>query len=614
MLKAFLILLILPITCWINKSSAATYTAIQSGLFSASSSWDNGVPPLVLSSTDTITIPAGITIKIDNNITVNTVGSSIVIDGILIDSVTYNFPSIYSDTLYIGQGHIGGSGLIAIRNFVALQNLSLDFAGQMNIAFFYCHGIKQNLATTKVTIKSNLYLLENDYLISNGVLALDSFATVNIYDGNLKPSGNQYTIDFNNTHTISYNNIQARLTGEELNFGTAAADIYISTATEVRLSKDLHIYRTLTFREGSLTLAGHDLVFENTADFYDLSGFSNHGRIYADTNSNVRVYCDHNLSDALNINGVLNDFELNMGAPKSVVKIDADLSVSGVLYLKQGLLDVGFSRIYATTLGSGTYGGSEHSYLIMEDTLTVTDYLLIGQLWRWIPSGATLHFPVGTKDHYTPVNVTNHSSTADHAKVSAIDGVRYNGVYGYFLSGNQPTTSVSWAVQTDINPDDAEVELTWPGTCEVNGLNRNNAYISFYKEYPTPWDSITPGPAYSLPGGYYGLKRTFKYVTVFGNRNRHVYMAIFDDKTSLFSEDIFASKAMSIYPNPVMDQMTITGIDTKMPVIVTNISGQYFPLPVTLKGNDILMNTTNLPYGVYFVRIGGKTAKFVKQY
>jgi type IX secretion system substrate protein len=69
-----------------------------------------------------------------------------------------------------------------------------------------------------------------------------------------------------------------------------------------------------------------------------------------------------------------------------------------------------------------------------------------------------------------------------------------------------------------------------------------------------------------------------------------------------------------IYPNPVSDQLSINNKLTIYKISITDVSGR---LVMTIKENISVINVTNLPSGVYFIKIdtdiGSVTSKFVKQ-
>ena len=92
----------------------------------------------------------------------------------------------------------------------------------------------------------------------------------------------------------------------------------------------------------------------------------------------------------------------------------------------------------------------------------------------------------------------------------------------------------------------------------------------------------------------------------------------------LFNSDIATGisdveiQTLQIYPNPVKDELTIenygTGIDN---LTITDLSGRIVMvvgagLKPALTGETTTINVSSLPSGVYFIKVGNNTGKFVK--
>jgi hypothetical protein len=75
------------------------------------------------------------------------------------------------------------------------------------------------------------------------------------------------------------------------------------------------------------------------------------------------------------------------------------------------------------------------------------------------------------------------------------------------------------------------------------------------------------------------------------------------------------ANSLSIYPNPARDFVTLSGIQSTDKVTITDLSGRTV-LVETWRAASLQTQTINvsrLPQGVYLVRVGDKTAKFIKQ-
>jgi hypothetical protein len=82
-----------------------------------------------------------------------------------------------------------------------------------------------------------------------------------------------------------------------------------------------------------------------------------------------------------------------------------------------------------------------------------------------------------------------------------------------------------------------------------------------------------------------------------------------DAPTTFVGIDEQTSKSFTIHPNPVVDEVHLTGLFNKDEGYnVTDLSGRTF---LTGLANEKI-NVSTLPSGSYFIRIGATTMKFIK--
>lgn len=79
--KAGLLLAASLLVC--GFASATTYTAVASGNWSNGATWGGSAPPFTLGATDQVNIGIGITVTMDNNVTLNGLLSAINVSGTL---------------------------------------------------------------------------------------------------------------------------------------------------------------------------------------------------------------------------------------------------------------------------------------------------------------------------------------------------------------------------------------------------------------------------------------------------------------------------------------------------------------------------------------------------
>jgi hypothetical protein len=66
---------------------------------------------------------------------------------------------------------------------------------------------------------------------------------------------------------------------------------------------------------------------------------------------------------------------------------------------------------------------------------------------------------------------------------------------------------------------------------------------------------------------------------------------------------------LRVYPNPVNDKLQITNYDSGE-IQISNIMGQIL---LSLPSYETAINVSHLPAGIYFLKVGDKTMKFVKE-
>ena len=74
---------------------------------------------------------------------------------------------------------------------------------------------------------------------------------------------------------------------------------------------------------------------------------------------------------------------------------------------------------------------------------------------------------------------------------------------------------------------------------------------------------------------------------------------------------VAASDRIGIYPNPVKDSFQLTGITDATEITIVDASGNAIISKVIAPSEDIFID--NLPTGIYFVQVAGKTIKLMKK-
>jgi len=89
----------------------------------------------------------------------------------------------------------------------------------------------------------------------------------------------------------------------------------------------------------------------------------------------------------------------------------------------------------------------------------------------------------------------------------------------------------------------------------------------------------------------------------------HIGFVLMYDIHSLVGMEENSTIHFSIYPNPVTEQINISGLTKQEKYSITDLNGS-----ITQKGNTTsIIQVDQLPAGVYILEIGGKKEKFVKE-
>ena len=73
-----------------------------------------------------------------------------------------------------------------------------------------------------------------------------------------------------------------------------------------------------------------------------------------------------------------------------------------------------------------------------------------------------------------------------------------------------------------------------------------------------------------------------------------------------------SDNSFQIYPNPVSDKLFISHIDKLKSIEILNISGEIIEIQ-KVDDNLASINTSNLSYGLYFIRIKTGEAEVIKK-
>lgn len=127
-----------------------------------------------------------------------------------------------------------------------------------------------------------------------------------------------------------------------------------------------------------------------------------------------------------------------------------------------------------------------------------------------------------------------------------------------------------------------------------NFMNNQNAAAMGLQKWPVGF-----AQTFGVPGEWNDIVVT-----------NQLYYIVEKSSTSVNSLDNKAS--ITIYPNPVSNQLKITGIHDDDEIIIIDITGKVFEKTIA-SGSSVILNTTSWARGVYLVRIGDSNGNIMVQ-
>ncbi len=348
---------------------ATTYTAVASGDFSASSTWQGGTAPGNNLTNDEIIIGAGFTVNLDMDVT---------FDQNLLGTATFTvqgtLDSDNNSDLIMNGGDLAGNGTISI-DVLEFNNLStMSFTGQANVNEFNSNSIALALDVyAETTVLDTLTLSAGVLTLGNGSdFQMATDAVIKVNGGSIALNGGLMTAT--NDYDVLYVGSSAT-TGLELS-GTGMRNLHINLDDDnqtVALGSDLVVSGDVMQESGSLSMNGFDLTLMGDYDNSSSTGIS------GSATSSLMIMSSSSTTSGLMFNSGSEDLDTLMIATSNDSQIDlmSDLNIHGGLRLDSSSLNL-MNGITLTmennstvivnqgmmTVSNGTFEGS-NSYNVM---------------------------------------------------------------------------------------------------------------------------------------------------------------------------------------------------------------------------------------------------------
>ncbi len=578
--------------------------SVSGGVLSATSMYD----VIYVGSSKTSGIETGISAGLHNvwvNLTdstqILTMGSDIIVAGTMYNTmgkvaIGAHTLKLMSDFISTTNGKIQGSStsrlmfelstttttsvtLTSGSQFQYLEiNLatspSLNFSGSFSVDSIYMKKGSAGFANSSVlTMASNgVFIWENGSfaLGTGGFVGTNSYSV--IYKGSNKISAYETT-------GSGLHNIMVDMT---------------SNINSVSINSNLTIPGILDLNMGSLNLNSHKLYL--TGSFSSTAS----GTFQGNTSSSIFINnTAATFGDTLNFaTGVAQLDSLSINTMASTwVWLGTSLNMnnlvfkSGKLMLTSGDLTIyspGVIAGYDSTKYVGTNGSGS---LVMMVNL----------------AAPYVKFPVGTNLDYSPASLQIMAGTAGMMHVNAQNGMWTNGTTGTDLSLTQSVVNRTWNIQaTQTGTLNVNLQVEWKASEEVHSFDRTHCFITHYNGIA--WDASTISAAASAAGSYYQMTRS--NLTSFGP-----FAVVDQNATTGINKVADNNMLLELYPNPTSGFAIIDlkNADARYLEVYNEIGSKVYSTEVTNKNTAYKIDISNLPAGVYYVKVSTTNDSIIKK-
>ena len=638
-------------------AQAITYTAMVSGNFSNTATW-GGLVPLSLSVGDVILIPTGVTVTMDNNITVNN-STTLIVDGTLISGGN-------STSLTLTNSSLSGSGSILLHGMLVSLPSGFGFTGNITAQQFTTNSTNINTPVA-ITVTGTLNVIGSATTISSGSLTMGNNSAIVVNGGSLNATGSG-VLDLANNYTVSYQGTSTSTGIELTGSGLNGISLDLSSGA-VALSSDLILNTTLTMNSGDLVLNGFDLTFGPSSDLV----VTGTGSINSDLSSDITINCMNNLTNSLpmhNANNVIHDLTINMNNITGNLSLGSDLIVSGLVTLTSGTMNLngydltfsgyadfsnsGIGAIYSTSASDLTFmtmtsfvgnvrfrpGGNMVNNLTMNlpysndivrlgsnltvagtlalasglldlgtNNLTVAlsgnvdggseeSYLITGNggnLIMNITANENSMWHIGTELNYAPAIVTASATCAtSNISIGMEDVILSGGFFGTDISSSSSLVDAAWSVSSSVSAG-INLDVQFMWAANMEINNFDRSKAYVSQFNNNAWDLSAISSA-TAAGNLYTLGRN--------NITSQGIFTVVDENTALKTNNVHSNDVeLTLYPNPAVNMINFTSPVTAENIEIFDISGKKIS---SIKATGNSFSVQELTPGYYNAVISGK--------
>jgi len=643
------------------------FTAVANGNWSNTATW-GGTMPAFSNTLDQITIPAGVTVTMDNDVTLNGATTSLTIMGTL--------SSTAGNLFTLTTGTVSGTGTIIADNIALGAGAALLFTGSLTANNIVNSAFSLQTAAS-LQVNQTLTLAAGTLSIqAGGSLAAATNTTIIVAGGQLALNGG--SLAFGSNYNVTYNT-GTTVAGVELT-GTGLQNVTINAGAlnTVTLSNNLTVHGTLTLTSGTLVLGTHNFTLTGNI------AAAGTGNMASTIASNITINSPNTIAGTIHFTGMasgVNNFTMNIGSTNQAT-ISGPLNIGGTFTLSSGVLVLNAANLTfsgdLSVSGNGTLSSTANSNIAINtadspsgdlkftagsntvDSLSInignggsvlissnlninaTLHLTAGHLDignntltmaalatitgananAYIITGATgslaipvatagilpTNYPIGTATDYFPATVLlNTGSAAGTVDIGVVPQVYENGTSGATVSAFQDVVNATWYVHSDIVSSlDLNLQVMWPASAEINGFHRATSYISHYTG--GSWDASATLAATAVAGGLFSQVRT--------NLTSLSPFSVFDQTTAAGVTETLNSLTVAVYPNPASSNIYINNLDMTHGPYTAQLTDLFGHNMSTYQLHDVnnMLPIDELPAGVYFLNISNGTQGAVKRF
>ncbi len=315
----------LALGIFFSTAANAAFTAVTSGNWSSASTW-GGIAPTATVSNQDITIPSGITVTLDADVTFIGLLNSFVVNGTLSNTT--------GNGITMTQGALSGNGTITVNRLTFTTLGTSSFAGNLNLKRLVNSTAILGLAAI-VNVADTLELESGNILLNNNAnLTMMSNSTVKVNNGSMTIGGGIF--NSGNAYNVMYVGT-SKTTGTELNTVTLQ-HMYLNMNNNnqtVTLNSNIIVNGNVNSQSGKLTLNGKHLT---TKGDLTMGGGST---INSDASSMMTVEGSGSLTNMLmfDAGSIIKILTINRTTSGNV-KLGSSLMIDGKINLMEGAFSI----------------------------------------------------------------------------------------------------------------------------------------------------------------------------------------------------------------------------------------------------------------------------------